>query len=187
VIVRRVVLLAVLAVALVVAAVAFVSAQARLAGAPRIEPIPGTALPTDDGVRAPAFSVFDRGQTTAEKRDAQFLVGLDSTDVTTVRRLGTPEGLVVLGWRTGSGKVCEGAYRPAAFPLPAVACTEPADFVDSGLSLRWPDSPDLGQFDIRWRPQGGLELTSAGPPSGVPVTPRPTVTLMPVPTPSDGR
>jgi hypothetical protein len=166
--VRRVVLVTVLAAALVVAGGAFLSAGVRLAQSPRDAKAAPVASP------APALRVFDRRQTAQESADAAYIPGLDDLEEITVRRIGTPDGLVVLGWRDGLGDVCESAYRPGPSPLAEVSCAKVADFTDGGVSIRWPDSPDLGPFDIRWTPDGRLELTSARPPGGIPVTPRAT-------------
>ncbi len=159
---RRVAVVAVLAVALVIAAVAFVSTGLRLAMNP--------AEPSAPRRPPPALRVFDRAQSPEEESDAVVLPGLDDRASASVRRLGNPDGLVVLGWRT-SGDVCEGDYRPGPSVLPAIECAKARDFADGGVSIRWPDSPDLGPFDITWMPDGALRLTSARPPEGIAVSP----------------
>jgi hypothetical protein len=162
---RRVALIAVLAIALLIAGIALGSTGVRLATAP-------TAVPTPEASTTPAaFDVFARKQTAAERADAAFVRGPDLGDLSAVRLLGQPEALVVLGWRA-QGDVCLGAYRPGSAPQPSIECAHEQDFADGGVSIRWPDSPDLGPFDITWQPDGALIVQSATAPSA----PEPTST-----------
>jgi hypothetical protein len=168
---RRIVVAVVIAAALAVAAVAFATTGLRLVTASADRGDHRVPFPTPSG----ALTRLASPQTAEDRQAAEPLGQLPGfPEVTTVRLLGRPDGLVVVGWATNAGEICESAYRPGATVEPESACAMRADFLDNGVSIRWPDSPDLGPFDIRWMPSGGLDLTSARPPGGIPITPRPS-------------
>lgn len=157
---RRAFAVGALAAALAIAAGAFVSTAVRLAAGP-------AGVPASSAGRASAHGAD-------ESLDAVLLRGLDDRRAGSMRLIGTPEGLVAVGWRSESGMVCMGVYRSGPqVPFPAIACVTRAEFAADGVSLRWPDSPDLGPFDIAWTPGGELALTSARPLRERP-TPRPS-------------
>jgi len=166
---------AILGAAVAVAAIAFATTGARLATAPsergeHPDPFP-SALPTG------ALARLAQQQTADDRAAAAPLGRLPGfPEVVTARLLGRPDGLVVVGWITNAGEVCVSAYRPGPSVEPESSCAMRADFLDGGVSIRWPDSPDLGPFDIRWLPTDALDLTSARPPGGIPVTPAPNRT-----------
>jgi len=169
---RRVVVVAVLAAGLVVAALAFVAAGVRLATAPS-ERLPGDPFgaPTPSGARV----VFARAQSADDRSAARpFGFPAQSEEATTVRLLSRPDGLLVLGWRSSVGELCEGVYRPGPTFEPVSGCSTAQDFAEGGVTVRWPDSPDLGPIDIVWQPDGGVALLSARPPGGIRVTPPPS-------------
>jgi hypothetical protein len=160
---RRIVVVAVLAAAVVVAVASFAAVGVRLAQSPRDGAGP-VVRPSA------ALRVFDRRQTAQEFADSD-LFGLGPAPSATVRRLGRPEGLVVVGWRTRSGEVCEGAYRAGPSPVTSQSCAKAQDFADGGVSIGWPDSPDLGPFDLTWMPDGRLVIAARSVPSGAPTAP----------------
>jgi hypothetical protein len=163
---RRIVLAVVIAAALVIAAVAFAMTGLRLVSAAADGGDHPAPFPTPSG----ALARLADPQTAEDREAAEPLGQLPGfPEVTTARLLGRPDGLVVVGWATNAGEICESAYRPGPTVEPESACAMRADFLDGGVSIRWPDSPDLGPFDIRWVPSGELELTSARPPGGIPV------------------
>ncbi|MGN6325301.1 hypothetical protein [Pseudolysinimonas sp.] len=172
--VRRLLVVAALTAGLVVAGAAFVAAAVRLTTAP------AGRLPGDPfGARMPsgARAVFDEPQSAGDRAAARpFGFPTRSIESATVRLLARPDGLLVLGWRSSVGEICEGVYRPGPTFEPVSGCSTPGDFTQGGVTVRWPDSPDLGPIDILWQPDGGITLLSARPPGGIRVTPRPSPT-----------
>jgi hypothetical protein len=154
---RRVIALAVLGAALLVAFAAFASVGVRLQAGPTRQP--ASAASRDAVARAGALGVFVRPQTSEESTDAAALQGLGITELTSIRELGRIEGLRILVWRTRADEVCLGLHR-AGDAQPVAQCARASDFADGGVAVHWPDSPDLGPFDVVWHPDGRLTVAS---------------------------